>query len=129
MWVTIKCLLCGFVLLRHYFIFSSRSNPLRQCHLLNFTTKKIHSSLDICVLEKFSFSQWIPTAHNTYLKYVSGIRNYIVIKLNVKTFFLLIFSILRMSTFAKYTLRKGHILSKTSIKRWWVNIQHAGFKF
>lgn len=45
----------------------------------------------------------------------------------MKTFFLLIFNILCMSTFAKYTLRKEHVLNKTSIKRRLVlNIQYAG---
>lgn len=124
MWVTIEYLLCGLVL-RALFHISSH-NPLRRCHLLNFTTKKIHCSLDLCVFEKHSCSPSIPTAHNTYLKYVSGIRNYTIIKWNVKTFFLLIFNILCMSTFAKYTLRKEHVLSKTSIKKRLVlNIQHG----
>lgn len=110
-------------------IISSTHNCLRRCHLLNFTTKT--QFLDtICVLGKFLSVHTHSLYHNTYLKCVSGIRNCIIIELNVKIFCVFIFNILCMSPVTKHSLRKELVLSETSIKRRLVlNIQYAGLNF
>lgn len=52
--------------------------------------------------------------HNTHLKCVSGIRDYIIIESKNIVF---IFNIFCMSTFAKQPLRKEPVLNEISIKR------------